>query len=122
MLSPTSHPAQSFDDALRRVKQFQAQDTDLIHPKSQTLFLSHGRKTPRAILLLHGYTDSVHQYDVLSKLLFDAGHNVFIPRLPHHGYLDRLSAHHSTLTADELIEWVNTVTDIAVGLGDTLTV
>lgn len=122
MLSLPSHPAQSFDDAVARIAQLQAQDNDTIHPKSQTQFLSHGHKTPRAILLLHGYTDSVHQYDVLSGLLFAQGSNVFVPRVPHHGYRDRMSDAHSTLTATQLVEWANSVTDMAVGLGDTLTV
>lgn len=121
-LSLPSHPAQSFDDAVARVAALQVQDTDLIHPKSQTHFASHGAKTPRAVLLLHGYTDSVHQYDVLAQELYKQGYNVFIPRLPHHGYLDRMSPAHSTLTAAELLDWVNNATDIAVGLGNTLTV
>jgi pimeloyl-ACP methyl ester carboxylesterase len=122
MIQPVSNPAPSFDHAVARIQYAQTQDDDTIHPLSQTKFWSHGEKTPRAILYLQGYTDSTHQFTPLGDLLFEHGYNVFAPRLPYHGYKDRMTRAHSQLTGSQLIEWAGTMTDISVGLGDDLTV
>jgi pimeloyl-ACP methyl ester carboxylesterase len=45
-----------------------------------------------------------------------------VPRLPHHGYRDRLSTAHGKLTIDELRQWTNDAVDAALGLGERLTV
>lgn len=122
MIQPRSDPAVSFPSAVARIQHLQTQDDDTIHPLSQTKFWSHGEKTPRAILYLHGYTDSTQQFTPFGELLYKQGYNVFAPRLPYHGYKDRLTTDHSQLTASQLVEWTNAMTDIAVGLGDALTV
>lgn len=121
-LAPASNPARSYADAVARIAQLRAQDDDSIHPKSRTKFASHGVKTSRAVLLLHGYTDSAHQFGPLGDLLFEQGYNVFTPRLPYHGYHDRMTDAHGLFTASEMLEWANTVTDMALGLGDALTI
>ncbi len=120
--TPPSNPARSFDDAVKRIEQLRARDDDSIHPLSRARLWSHGKKTSRVILYLHGYTDSLQQFARLGDLFFERGYNVFAPRLPYHGYKDRMTPDHSRLTASEMVEWANMATDIAVGLGDTLTV
>lgn len=122
MLQPLSNPARTFDEAVARISELGALDNDTIHPLSRTALWSHGVKTPRAVLYLQGYTDSVQQFKQLGDLLFERGYNVFAPRLPYHGYTERLTRDHGKLTADEMIEWANQATDVAVGLGDKLTV
>lgn len=122
MIEPRSDPASSFEDAVARIQALQAQDDNTVHPLSQTKFWSHGKKTPRAVLYLHGYTDSTHQFTPLGELLFAQGYNVFAPRLPYHGYKDRMTSAHCRLTAAQMVEWTSAMTDTAVGLGHTLTV
>lgn len=122
MIQPTFNPARSFDDAVARIQARQTQDDDSIHPLSRTKFLSHGKPAEHAILYLHGYTDSVQQFAPLAEQLYQRGFNVFAPRLPSHGYRERLTTAHGELTVSELIGWANDNTDIARGLGDTLTV
>ncbi len=122
MIQPVAHPARSFDDAVSRIRALQAQDDDAIHPSSQTKFWSHGDAARDAVLYLHGYTDSVQQFAPFAEILFERGFNVFAPRLPHHGYKDRLTHAHGKLTAPQLMEWTSTMTDTARGLGNTLTV
>jgi carboxylesterase len=117
-----SNPTRTFDDALSRIAQLRAADDDTIHPYSQTKFWSHQTKTPRAILYLHGYTDSTHQFQALGDLLFAQGYNVLAPRMPYHGYQDRMSRAHGKFTAAEMLDWANNATDVALGLGDKLTV
>jgi pimeloyl-ACP methyl ester carboxylesterase len=120
--SPSSNPAHSFKDALERIPRLCALDDDSIHPLSRTRLWSHGAKTQGAILYLHGYTDSLQQFAALGDALFGRGYNVFAPRLPYHGFKDRMTSEHSRLTANEIVDWTNTATDIAKGLGDALTV
>jgi pimeloyl-ACP methyl ester carboxylesterase len=67
-----------------------------------TILSLHREPVRRTFLLLHGLTASPLQFADFGRLLFDRGANVFIPRLPHHGYRDRLTAALAELTADEL--------------------
>lgn len=122
MIQPLSDPARSFEDAVARIRDLQAEDDDTIHPLSQTRFWSHGATTSRAILYLHGYTDSTQQFAPLGDLLYERGYNVFAPRLPYHGYKDRMTRAHCQLSASQLIAWASAATDIALGLGDKSTV
>jgi len=78
--------------------------------------LSHGAKTAKAVLMLHGYTDCPAQYSGLAKHFFDLGYNVYVPRAPRHGVLDR-TAHHG-LRADELVTYADEALNVVAGLGD----
>lgn len=44
-----------------------------------------------AVVLLHGLTNSPPQYDRLGADLFARGHAVIVPRMPYHGYRDRMT-------------------------------
>ncbi|HEX3463689.1 MAG TPA: alpha/beta fold hydrolase [Candidatus Elarobacter sp.] len=44
-----------------------------------------------AVVLLHGLTNSPPQYDALAPELFARGHAVVVPRMPYHGYRDRMT-------------------------------
>lgn len=57
---------------------------------------------PTAVLLLHGLTNSPPQYDALAPLLHARGHAVVVPRLPLHGYRDRLTDALANLRATDL--------------------
>lgn len=118
MIQPAINPARTFDEAVARIGDLSALDNAAIHPLSRTRLWSHGGKTPRAVLYLQGYTDSVQQFKQLGDLLFERGYNVFAPRLTYHGYSERLTRDHGKLTADEMIEWASAAVDLAVGLGD----
>jgi pimeloyl-ACP methyl ester carboxylesterase len=65
---------------------------------------------PTAVLLLHGLTNSPPQYDALAPLLHARGHAVLVPRLPLHGYRDRMTDALAALRATDLeaaaLEWV----------------
>jgi pimeloyl-ACP methyl ester carboxylesterase len=62
---------------------------------------------PRAFLLLHGLTASPKQFETFGRALFERGANVYIPRLPHHGYTDRLTNALAELTAEQLIAFAH---------------
>jgi carboxylesterase len=85
-------------------------------PECRSQILSHGAKSAKAVLLLHGYTDCPKQYSSLAKLYFDKGYNVYVPRAPRHGVVDKLA--HAKLTADELVTYANDSMNIVAGLGN----
>jgi hypothetical protein len=71
---------------------------------------------------MHGITSSPVQFRDLGALFFARGYNVFIPRMPRHGYTDRLTRDHANLTSAEFTAYASQTVEIARGLGDHLTV
>ena len=82
----------------------------------------HGMRTEHVIILIHGFTNCPEQFNELGKQHFDAGNNVFIPRMPYHGLSDRLTDALVNLTAEDLATFGDKVIDIAHGLGKKITV
>ncbi len=87
-----------------------------------SILLSHGDRTPRAFLLLHGLTASPRQFETFAQLLFDRGSNVYVPRLPRHGLADRLTTELEGLTAAELLAFTRESVATATALGNRLVV
>ncbi|MEV1159173.1 alpha/beta fold hydrolase [Micromonospora chokoriensis] len=113
-------PAQplDFDTAVRAAEAHVANETTdpEVRPESRSRLLSHGARTDRAVLLLHGYTLAPEQYDELAQEFFDSGYNVWVPRAPQHGTVDR-QAHHR-VEAEELTTYAAQAWAIAAALGD----
>lgn len=119
MLSlPPVNPARSYEDALQRIAAIQARDGDRVAPQARTAFLGHGSKAETAIVLLHGFTNHPGQYGALAPLLFERGANVFVPRLPEHGFRDRMSTGIAVLQAGDFLACAAEAADIAHGLGE----
>ena len=51
--------------------------------------LTHGEKTERAVVLVHGLTNCPKQWELFGQEAFRRGWNVLILRLPEHGLGDR---------------------------------
>src|SRR5690349_23724651 len=84
--TPVPRPASaSFADAVALVGRRQAEDDSVVVAGGHSLLLTHGVRTPRVFVLLHGFTDLPEQFAVVGQHLFAAGDNVYIPRLPRHG-------------------------------------
>jgi carboxylesterase len=58
----------------------------------------------------------------LATALHERGWNVVVPRLPHHGYADKLTEANGLLTSEDLVETADRAVDVAVGLGDRVVV
>lgn len=71
---------------------------------------------------MHGLTASPKQFAAFGQMLFEHGHNVVIPRLPHHGYRDRMTKALAQLTKDELVACGLEGLDTARGLGADVTI
>jgi len=87
----------------------------------ESILLTHGVRTPRAFLLLHGLTASPLQFETFGRMLFEGGANVIIPRLPRHGYANRLTTELQGLTADELRTFADATFAEAAELGERVT-
>lgn len=116
--APHVDPARSYADAIDRVRAMQSLDDERILPQAHTALLDHGRRTPLAVLLLHGFTNHPGQYREFAPLVHAEGANVFVPRMPEQGDRNRLTRRMSRLTAESLIERASQALDIACGLGD----
>jgi len=118
----TSRPATGYDDALGRLLRLRERDDATVNPECHTILWTHGRKTDRAILLLHGFTNCPKQFEPFGAELYRMGWNVLIPRLPRHGRADVMTDDLAGLTAEELVASGEEAVDIAHGLGQRVTV
>jgi carboxylesterase len=121
MFASHPDPARSYSEAAERIAAIQARDGPEVEAGSGTAWLDHGQRVERAIVLLHGYTNSPKMYSALGKIFFELGYNVFIPREPHHGLRDRMTPLHADLTAAGLARFAEQAVDIGLGLGERVT-
>ncbi len=123
MINSQSNPVDGYEAAVAHVKAMQEDDIrDLTRDVCITKLYDHGKQTDHVIILLHGFTNCPEQFNELGRQYFEAGNNVFIPRMPHHGLIDRVTNALVNLTAESLAEFGDTVIDIARGLGKKVTV
>jgi len=108
-------------DLVRRLQAREAADP-LINPECHSVLFEHADGARPAIVFLHGITSSPVQFNDLGARFHSRGYNVLIPRLPRHGYKDRLSRDHARLTPLEFIEFASEAVEIGRGLGEYLTV
>jgi carboxylesterase len=87
-----------------------------LRPECGSRVYTHGQRTEKAVLLLHGYTACPDQFDPVAKQFFDHGYNVYLPRLPRHGTTQDATAY-SDLTDGELIRFANSALTDTTGLG-----
>ncbi len=122
-LASTPNPAQDYDDAMARFDVLTAEERARgdIDENCLPYVLTHGQRTERSIILFHGLTACPFQYHELAQLLYDEGYNVFVPRLPRHGYSNRTSNALAELTAEELAAMMDATADLAAGLGEEVT-
>ena len=100
----------------------QAADDSVAVTGGRSVLLTHGARTARVFVLLHGFTDLPEQFAVVGQHLFAGGDNVYIPRLPRHG--ERRSPMRSLgrISAGELARFGDSSIAIARGLGDSIVV
>ncbi len=115
-------PARDYDEALRRIAAVHAGEGDGVTPAGRTRLLTHGHRTARAVVLLHGLTNCPEQFRALGERLHERGANVYIPRLPGHGLADRMTGEQASLDAAVLCRITDEAVDIARGLGDEVAV
>ena len=111
------NPVPDYAAAISRFREIQKIEGPELDPVCRSILLTHGIRTERAIVFLHGYTNCPQQFRELGQIFFDMGDNVLILRLPRHGMADRKVENLSPLKAEELRDCADTSVDIACGLG-----
>ena len=121
-LHPTD-PATDYETALARFTKVQTQDetNEKINPVCCSRLLTHGHKTKRVIILMHGMTNCPQQFVDFAPKFFEQGYNVLVPRMPHNGLADPDTDALKLLKAAELRDCSNEMVDIARGLGEHVT-
>ena len=121
-LSSSARPTSTYAEAADALEELRALDGDQIAPECRTNAITQGRRTDEAVVLLHGFTSCPAQFAVVAQAYADAGYNVVVPRLPAHGFADRLTDGPSAVTPQMLTDSVDRAVDIASGLGERVTV
>jgi len=111
-----------YEDAAARVATRQAAESSVVVRGLGSILMSHGRRTPRAYLLLHGFSDVPTQFQIVGEHLFATGDNVYIPLLPHHGEREGPVRALGRVRALELAAFGDSSVEIARGLGDSVVV
>ena len=118
--APHPNPSKDYDGALARAQQIMGADSAVAAPGVVSILLVHGARTPRAVVLLHGFSDSPRQFAALADSLYARGDNVFVPRLPHHAERGRDARELGGLSAAELCRTADASVDVASGLGESV--
>jgi pimeloyl-ACP methyl ester carboxylesterase len=115
-------PPIDYAEALARIARRQAADDSVVVRGGRSILLSHGARTPRVIVLLHGFTDLPTQFESLGKRFFAGGDNVYIPRLPRHAHRVAPIRTLGRVRAEEMASFGDSVVEVARGLADTIIV
>ena len=73
-----------------------------VEPAYGTRWWIGDERVPIAVVLLHGLSNCPPQFDRLAPQLHERGHAVIVPRMPYHGYRDRMSEAIANLRATDL--------------------
>jgi carboxylesterase len=113
----------SYTEALARIAAVErAEDAPHMNPCCKGFALTQGARARRCTLLLHGYTNCPQQLRAFAALLHARGHNVYAPRLPHHGLQDRLAPDQARLGVRDLVAYLDDALAVAAGLGERVAV
>ena len=121
-LSSHAQAQASTSEAAALEARIKAQDGPDINPICKSIIIDSGRKEARSVVLLHGFTSCPAQWATVAKAYAAAGYNVVVPRLPGHGYSDRLTSVPSDVTPQQLAQATDQAIDLAADLGDRVTV
>lgn len=91
-----------------------------VREDSRTITLIQRSRTERVAVLFHGFTSAPPQLARMSAHLFALGWNVVVPRLPLHGYEDRLTKRLGVLDLPMLTDCADTAIAFASTLGSRL--
>lgn len=119
---PAQHDQTSYNRSVAAIARRQAIDDSVAAPGARSILLARGAPTARAIVLLHGLTDSPRQFEAFAYLLHADGNNIYVPRLPQHGLRGKDVSVLSALTAGELTGVADSVVNEVRGLGDSIVV
>lgn len=108
-------PASDSAAAAERLAKLSALDDERIDSATRSRVVAPAGTPIATVICWHGFTNAPSQFSVVASLLSAAGYRVVLPRMPYHGYRDRLSRDLGRLSAKELSNHVDLVVDMAAG-------
>jgi pimeloyl-ACP methyl ester carboxylesterase len=115
-------PASSYEEACARFAAGLERDSPAIDPLSRSRLVTPGHRAERVVVFFHGLTNAPRQFDKLSERFIARGYAVLAPRVPYHGYLDRMTTDQRNLSVRDLVQVTAESVDLAAGLADEVTV
>lgn len=120
--SSVPHSAKNYREAMDKFLTIEKLESVLpLRPEGRSRLFSHGKKTDRAFVLLHGLTNCPEQFVPLANILFQSGANVVIPRAQYAGYADAMNDVQGLQSGQDLLDQAAEGLDIAAGLGGRVT-
>lgn len=121
--SSVPHPARNYQEAMEKFAAIENRESTLpLRPEGKSRLFTHGKKTDRAFVLLHGLTNCPEQFVPLANILFQSGANVVIPRARYAGYADTMNDMQGLQSGQDLLDQAAAGLDIAAGLGGRVTI
>jgi alpha-beta hydrolase superfamily lysophospholipase len=112
-------PAHTYQKVFEKFATIERAESALpLSPKGRSRLLSHGHKTERTFVLLHGLTNCPEQFLPLARILHASGANVVLPRARYAGLADRMNSVQGLQSGQDLLDQAAIGLDIASGLGD----
>jgi len=121
-LESDPQPVAGYDEAVQRIDAIIADEEERVCDECRTRFYTHGKKTEKAVLLIHGLTNSPRQFVELGQEFYDDGYNVLIMRMPYHGLKSHDVGELAQVKAEDLSRYADEAVDITAGLGEEVTV
>jgi len=115
-------PATSYAESAQRIQEVITDESDEVCDICATRFYTHGNRTGKAVVLVHGLTNSPRQFQELGEQLFNDGYNVLIVRLPYHGLKTHTVTELANTSTEDLRRFSDEIVDMASGLSDELTI
>jgi carboxylesterase len=119
---PAPAPCMAYPEALARAQALIGRVASPLQVGCETRLWTHGRRTPKAVVFLHGFTNCPKQFEQLAALCFGRGWNVIVPRFPHHGLQERQPQALAEMTTEDVLTVASEAVDIACGLGEEVVV
>ncbi len=124
-LGSTPRPQADYEAVVAELERIRGQEVrDGVIDPCLSRLLTHGEKTERAVVLVHGLTNCPKQWELFGEEAFRRGWNVLILRLPEHGLGDRETgkigsvSHLKGLDAQKLARYADQAVDLGSGLGE----
>lgn len=121
-LAARPRPCADHDAAVARFHAEAEPSPEPLNPLCHPGLLTHGARTRRAVVLLHGISSCPRAFVDFAPQAFADGANVVSLRMPENGYADRATDALGRLTAEALRDWGDLAVDLGAGLGDEVVV
>jgi esterase/lipase len=113
-----SNPIDDYENATAQINAILDAEKGVVREVCYSRFMTHGQKTERVYVLIHGMTNSPRQFVELGELLYAQGHNVFIPLVPHHGLIGADVGALKNINPEEMSAFADQILDLSAGLGE----